>query len=229
MTGLRARLGKMTPALTARQRFLAIFNAHRAGTTVDPELRASMPPEQAGEFYAYTRLLFASEVLLGNAAVTVHGHVGELDRLVERIVILEHNTAELERTHPELTRKPGERRRKGGRVTIPEWLRELAAQLRSTLVDEIRYRWHELRCIELLWDDMATQWDGVDPAHPTVRAKVEEAREGLRRMAATVPQGVVLLTEPPEEKVASLRTYVREAYELLGWAEGGPLAQGRKR
>ena len=229
MTVLRARLGKLAPALTARQRFLAIFNAHRAGTAVDPELRASMPPEQAGEFFAYTRLLFASDVLLGNAAVTVHGHVGELDQLVARIAILERNTADLERQHPELTRKPGERRRKGGRVTIPEGLRELAAQLRSTLVDEIGFRWHELRCIELLWADMATQLDGVDPAHPTVRTKVEEAREGLRRMAGTVPQGEALLTEPPEEKVESLRTYVREAYDLLGWAEGGPLAQGRKR
>lgn len=229
MTALRSRLGKMAPALTARQRFLVIFNAHRSGTAVDPELRASMPAEQAGEFYAYTRLLFASDVLLGSAAVTLHGHVGELDQLVERIAILERNTADLERQHPELTRKPGDRRRKGGRVTIPEWLRGLSAQLRVTLGDEVRYRWHELRCIEVLWEDMARQLDGVDPAHPVVRAKVEEAREGLRRMAATVPQGEALLTEPSEEKVESLRTYIREAYDLLGWAEGGPLAQGRKR
>ena len=48
MSQLRSRLEHLTPALSAKQRFLFIVRASRAGTPVEPDPCATCTPSWAG-------------------------------------------------------------------------------------------------------------------------------------------------------------------------------------
>jgi hypothetical protein len=59
-----ARLSKLTPALTARERAILILRASKEGTSEDPQVRSSMPPGQALEFNHYIGLMNGVNVFL---------------------------------------------------------------------------------------------------------------------------------------------------------------------
>ena len=51
------RLDKLSPALTAKERAVLILRASKEGVPQDPQIRSSMPPEQALEFNRYIGLM----------------------------------------------------------------------------------------------------------------------------------------------------------------------------
>ena len=58
------RLDKLTPALTAKERAVLILRASKEGVPQDPQIRSSMPPEQALEFNRYIGLMNGVNVFL---------------------------------------------------------------------------------------------------------------------------------------------------------------------
>jgi len=58
------RLDKLTPALTAKERAILILRASKEGMPEDPQVRSTMPPEQALEFNRYIALMNGVNVFL---------------------------------------------------------------------------------------------------------------------------------------------------------------------
>ncbi len=227
MTTLRSRLGKLAPALTARQRFLLMLRADRAGEAVDLDLRTSMPEEQRPEFNRYLRVLFLAEAMLGSTLATIAYHVDAIDTGLERADLIDRAAGQLEHDHPETRREPGQRRTKRSRVTPPEFLRDLAGVLRTELASDVVFRWQELGAVEAVWTEIGAELDGIDPVKAELRAAAADLATRLRDLAA---RANAALGNPEAERVESLRTWVRSVYDHMGWTEPDPPpATGRRR
>src|SRR5439155_21429626 len=68
MSMLRSRLERLTPALTAKERILALLRARATGLEPDPEIRRTLPDDQRREFDRYAGLLYTANVQLGALA-----------------------------------------------------------------------------------------------------------------------------------------------------------------
>ena len=219
MTSLRSRLGKLAPALTARQRFLLMLRADRAGEPVDLDLRTTMPEEQRPEFHRYLRMLFLCEGMLGSTLTTITYHVDAIDTGLERADLIGRAADQLEHNHPETRREPGRRRTKRSRVTPPEFLRDLAGVMRTELAGDVVFRWHDLGCVEAVWREIRVELDGLDPVKAELRTAATDLRARLQSLAGRTGAA---LTDPEAERVEELRTWVKAVYDHMGWTEPEP-------
>jgi len=213
MTTLRARLGKLAPELTAKQRFLLVLAAYRSGQPQDRALVDAMPKAQAAEFNKYVYLDFVSEALLGQTVSLLAQHVQRLGDDLERAQCIDREADRLVREHPELQLAPGERLPRG-HVTVPEGLHRLSRDLKQRMADDIVFHWAELCAVERVWEDMRPDFDGIDPANPTSRTQLKELKSRLPAMAGELPKRV-RLRERDESKVAELQSFIRDVFEHL--------------
>lgn len=228
---LRAQLGKIAPTLSARERFLLVLRAHNVGETEDPSIRSTMPRAQVREFNRYGQLVFIANHTLWPILVVLQHHVEALEYQRERIARLDAAAALLEEQHPEEKAEAREREREPGMVTVPEYLRGLAQELRRDLGRELSLRWRELRALETVWAEIAAEFDGEPVTEHEVRTRVAETKGKLQELAAALAgdgggNKLRRLPAPTAEFVDGLREVVRQSYERLGWLEPEPGPDG---
>ncbi len=78
MSGTRARLGKLFPALTAKERAILVLKAWKEDGEEDPLVRDTMPAEQGVEFNRLIDLMNAVNRELGPYLALLHALVGRL-------------------------------------------------------------------------------------------------------------------------------------------------------
>ena len=92
---------------------------------------------------------------------------------------------------------------------------EIAAALATTLQEGTQHHWRELRAIELVLEEMATEFDGEDLLDPRLRGILDNIREGLEGLHEDVERyvGRFDLPEPDEEMVDLMRRIVERGAE----------------
>lgn len=214
MSQLKTRLEHLGPALSAKQRFLLVVRATRAGTPVGPDPRHTMPPEQVTEFNRYCHLLWVADAFLGWLVRVNDGDLDVLEGELDLVTWLLGADGEQAKTGSAGAFRP----RQGD--AKPRWrtVRDFALERRSSLVDKVVQRWQELRAIEMVWDEIARTFDGEDAVSPDRRQSMTSLQARLQRLAAALPKGKRLLTGPDEAQVEQIRAEVRAVYDQLGWA-----------
>lgn len=212
---LQTRLGKLTPSLGAKERFLLLLKAHNAGEPVDPAIRSSMPRSQVKAYNRYAQLVIIANHTLWPVHMALAGYVELLERQRQRLSVIEDAAAELEERFPE----EAAREREAGVVSVPEYLRWLWGMLRADLRKDVAFRWRELRALETVWAEVEAEFDGESARDRQVRDLALDTKEKLDALAAALwPEGgTKRLPGPKPEFVDGLREVVRETYSKLGW------------
>jgi hypothetical protein len=119
---------------------------------------------------------------------------------------------------PAATVKPWRTESKtAGKVTVPRFLRALAAELRHDAFKELSVRWRELRAVETVLSEIGEQFDGEDALHPDARAWLTACR--AQALAFAVRLGRKRLPEPGEDYLARAQALVDQGFAALGLVE----------
>ena len=164
---LSARLGQLTPVLTAKERAAAVIQSELAGQEPDPDLRRSMPREQLTEFNRYVALYYIANAELATVCLSLNVQAKFLIDCTSTPRQLE-KAADMvaEETGEELETESKHARRKRSSVTLPQFLLGLAQDVRQGQRRVALYRWKELRAIEIVWDEIAAELGCDDVVHP---------------------------------------------------------------
>ena len=76
--GIDARLNRLMPVLTAKERGILVLRALQSGTPEDPSWRSTMPREQSSTFNHYVCLMNACNIYLPLYITMIGGHVEQL-------------------------------------------------------------------------------------------------------------------------------------------------------
>jgi hypothetical protein len=180
-----SRLSKLTSALSAKERAVLVLRASKEGTPEDPQIRASMPPEQTREFNRYIGLMNGVNVFLTFYTGVLNQSLALLDARYGWLLTLHMwamSVADLAGyitlyTKEPITRSEYERRVKAAREEMVP-----VSELAELLVED-HEGWAE--------DDLEPQ-EGEE--QPLVKPEAWErvCREKDREVAGLVEQGVLV-------------------------------------
>ena len=89
---------------------------------------------------------------------------------------------------------------------------KLMARLRETVAYELASSWLQVRCVEVVLNEIAGEFGGSDPLKPDPRSKLEETKQSLlslRDELLALLNIDVILPEPGEEELQELREMVQ--------------------
>jgi len=214
MSVLTARLDKLAPALTAKERAILMLRRHTAGLEPDPELLRSMPKEQAREYDRYAGLAYVANAHLGSLLRVIHMQVDSLEFHRDQLANLDEAAGRLESELPdEVQANPVRGWRKREKVSVPEFLRGLALEMRTNLQEALVLRWQELRALEIVWNEIAAEFDGEDTLHPELRREANDTGAKIKALAGKKAKS---LPGPEDPMVTDTRELVDQAFEALG-------------
>jgi hypothetical protein len=89
---------------------------------------------------------------------------------------------------------------------------KLQATLRETIAHDIIVSWIQLRCAEVVLDEVAAEFNGADPLRPHAREKLDATRERLLKSAEELEffHMAVVLREPLPEELDELRGFFQQ-------------------
>lgn len=220
MSVLTARLDKLAPALSAKERAVLALRRHTAGLEPDPELTRSMPREQARQYDRYAGLAYVANAELGALCRVITTNVEMLEFQEEQISLLGQAATQLEEQWPDDVRaNPVRGWRKRSHTTVPEFLRGLEAEMRQELHGALLLRHKELRALESVWAEIAAEFDGEDVAHPDLRRQANQTMDRIRQLARKTGKRAKTLPEPETWIVEDVRAIVDRAFEAIGLIE----------
>lgn len=218
MSTLAARLSRLTPALTAKERAALVLRAQAAGEQVDPEVRRIADPDQRRAFDRLMGLGYVINRELGAVCQIIESHVDALDSVLYPLRLLNQAAGLLEEAEGAAKPANDDRNwRRKGDTTVPEFLRGVAEELRVETLRDLASIWRQVRALELVWDELASEFGGVDPVHPSLRAKTAALATRLRAIASELG-GKRRLGEPDEVMLDQLRATAKEGFDHLGLA-----------
>ena len=109
MTSIDARLNKVMPGLSARERAILILGSFKSKTPEDPKWRNTMPPDQVPEFNRLIGLIGACGVQLAHLVTFLEGEVEKLELRVLLLHLLDSwnlNLAEIDYAAALVAREP---------------------------------------------------------------------------------------------------------------------------
>ena len=213
------RLDKLTPVLSAKERYIISLRAQKAGTEEHIEVRRTMPSNQRKEFNYYVDLVYCVNGQLFPFCFALASLVDALEDGRERINKIEAAANELARC-PSDTTLLMTSGRKSSEMTASEFLLDLARVLRKQLLESVRNKWQDLRAVETIWAEVAAELDGEDPADLESRRLLTGTREKLQDLAGGLAgRRAQRLSEPSVEVVERFRELVPRAFGYLNLAE----------
>ncbi len=204
---LANRLGKATSALSGKERAILTLRARREGNDPDPDWLQFRHPTQRRQYDRYVALAYVASSELGMLCHVIKNQVDYAAGRVPAFEIIEEAAGILASDLGESinVRKARTWRREKA-VSVPEFLAGLALEVREYAVAEVITRWKELRALEIVWEVLRTEFDGVDPVVPEVRATATAASTTLRELAHRYR--IKRLPEPE-------RDYIDRTWELV--------------
>ncbi|OAI40636.1 hypothetical protein AYO38_05640 [bacterium SCGC AG-212-C10] len=200
MKATKARLARLSPTLTAKERALIVLRDHKEGRPVDHSIYLAMPRNQATEF---NRLL--SLLRVANGA------------LASLIVLLESRTETLET-------------RLGWMVALRSLSLNMSDNIRATERDAEQFElrlaerfkrdftltWSEALAVRALLNGMSDELNGEDPLDPEFRDELDGLIESLTKLAsnAALFGWEIDLPEPSEECMQGVERLVEAESKL---------------
>ena len=216
---INARLRKATLGLSGRQRAALVLRAQSEGQEVDPEIHKNIPDEQE-------RRIFNRYMALGYVINRELGAVGRI--IAERTDSLENGRyyfnlfsdaagiAEKQEGFGQPVRAPKDWR-KEPEVSLSQLLRGLIKEVRDEVLESLALRWQELRALETVWAELASEFDGEDPVHPDLRAQAADTAARLRALAEALA-AKRRLVEPDDALLDQYRSHINASFQQLGLA-----------
>lgn len=213
---IAARLQKVSHGLSARQRAILVLRSQREGKEVDPDIRRIEDEEQRRAFNRYMALCYVINTELAARCHIIAALTEALDRYRYLFGLLREAAGLVEEAQGmEKPAKASRAWRSRPEVSIPEVLRGVAEEVRHEALNRLGLHWKELRALESVWAELATEFEGEDPLHPDLRTKATDTAATLRSLAAELG-GRRRLVEPDEAMLDEVRSLVEGAFKQLG-------------
>jgi len=217
---LAARLNRLTPALSGKQRALLVLRANLDGREPDRAL-LTMPADQRREYNYFISLAFVSNSTLGTLLRSLTWIVDALEGNVDEYAMLARAAKMFEEAFEETPDLDEVRKwQKSSNVTLPLFLRGLEADIKASGLQRLLLLWQELRGVELVWAEIAGECDGDDLRHPDLVAEATALRSRLLELIQNVSaKRAKKPPEPSEESLRGIRHQVDEAMRMFGFRE----------
>jgi hypothetical protein len=109
-------------------------------------------------------------------------------------------------------------RRQGDTQSLPIYLDNLAHECRSVYLKEALFRWQELRALEIVWDEIGSEFDGEEIISTENRGQINEAKDLLGAVLADCGRKA-RPPEPRAEYVEHYRAMVKNVIRMFGLQE----------
>jgi hypothetical protein len=185
VVSLDARLDKLTPALTAKERAILVLRAWKERTSEDPQVRSTMPPEQALEFNRYIALMNGVNAFLTFYTGILNQSLALLDARYGWLLTLHLwalNVSDLAGYITVYTREPVTRSQHEQQLKAAREKTVLASELAETLAEEYE-GWTD--------SDLEPQ-EGEEEPLVKQEAWKRVCKEKERELARLVEQGVLV-------------------------------------
>jgi len=225
---LDARLGRMMPGLSAKERGILLLRAYKGDVPEDPSWKNTTPPEQVDEVNHYIALCNACNIHLESFLMQVE-LLAEQDWLRFEWATAAHCIVsfawDISSLVPAGKRPQVENIVARSRVPVDlpwncddgvrSWL-DLTDELLDSVSRGVRTRWAEVRAAEMLADVAAEAFGGEDPLRPVTRDLLEGTKKRVLSLHGLISvMRECELAEPDEEMRASLRRYVDRGKRLF--------------
>ena len=223
------RLSRLAPALSAQERAILVLEAWKDGRQEDPAWRLHMPQEQAKAFNYYIDLMNKANGVLGRLVSHLHVEAEKVELregwLLSLTVWQDHVDEISQAVHAEVKAPAGRKRLEAvldwrpstseGEV-LPTMPASVIEMLKKTTAYGLISTWVEMKCVEVLVEEIAGAFNGIDPLRPVFREKLESTREKL----LTVHEHLsflsiqVELREPLGEELQEMREWLESLPNL---------------
>jgi hypothetical protein len=225
---LDARLNRLAPALTPRERGILMLRAHKGEIAEDPLWSTTAQPHDYDEIDTYIDLINRFSGLFASFVMTVQAETQQawtVFRWLDSVLALGLQSWQLALLVPARARATADKAlapydripvclpwKGDGEVG---WL-DLADSLRAELALTFTTAWLDLRAAEMVADEGAAHFDGEDPLRPVTRKALDECRQRLLDLhpLARIMSGCEL-KEPDEAWLKTVRFFVSRGKGLL--------------
>ena len=225
---LDARLNKVMPVLSARERGILVLKSLKDKTPENPSLRRTMPPEQMSEFNRLIVLMNACNIYLPLFITMVEQQAEQMEvRVSWMLTLSQFGTAlwQLGALVPPSKRKQAERAMAGfwpfvelpwdGEQHDHSWL-DIAESMEKTIRECVAHLWDDLVAIDAVLAEVAVSFNGEDPMRPVMRGVLEKARSKLSVMHEVFSgKEAIEVTVPTEEALELAQTYFDKGLQLM--------------
>ncbi|MPZ51009.1 MAG: hypothetical protein GEU75_17195 [Dehalococcoidia bacterium] len=208
---ISARLDKLMPALSVRERVSLILRAQAAGEDHDPELSRLTSLEQRQEYDRYMALFLAANFELGTLVFGLEMVVGELESSWADCELLTWAGREVAQQDGETPPKPTKTWRRLKEMSTATLICNLGDEVRRRIAVQAEFRFQELQAIEATWKEIADQFDGEDPRDRELREKAMDVSARLRELVLKASSRRQLPV-PTEAMLADMNERVEHAF-----------------
>ena len=178
---LTTQLKNVTQGLSPLQRAQLVMRAYERDEPSDPELLRFADRAQGRIFDRYMGLAFIANRELGHVLLTLSAHTDRLETHRTHALLFDSAVKQIEEQEgPSRTPRDW---RKLETMSASELFRGLTKDARNDAVALLIHLWRELAALEVIWAELATEFDGVDPIQAGLREQVRDLRERLEAVA----------------------------------------------
>jgi hypothetical protein len=176
-------MNRVTTLMSGKERALLVLQASNAGVEPDPQLRIIDDPAQARVFDRLMGLIYVINVELD---CVCHGILFYAERMEETrpLEFLRDAAALVEEQSGETVDPSVVRRwRKQPKLSNPEFFYGVAEELRRLiLLPDVLARCREMASLDVVWKELAQEFDGQDPRSRELVDKAEATWAKLRAL-----------------------------------------------
>jgi hypothetical protein len=231
-----ARLDRLYPRLTARERGLLVLHAYKAGEKPDPLIYRTCPSEQGAAFNRYIHLMNACNVELATVVLILRTQIDKMELkyswlmtvliwgmetqvLGDRVLAATKDRKLRKDVRRLMARAPSDLKVPVD-LTVPPaepetfdngYGDETVKALLFGIKQNLQQHWAELRAIEVAVQEVAEEFGGEDPLRADTREMIEDCRRSCTTLRDDVmPYVEIELTEPRDDDVALVRLFIQE-------------------
>ena len=233
---VEARLKRLLPALTAKERGLLVLQAYKAGEQPDRTIYDTCPSAQGAEFNRYIRLMNAVNVELATVLVILRTQVEKTDLkhawlmttliwgmetkiLGDQVLATTKDRKFRKEVRRLMARAPSDLAVPLDLTVPPEepetfpkgYGDETVKALLFGIKQDVQQHWCELRAIEIGVQEVAEEFGGEDPLKSDTREMIDDCRRSSTTLRDDLaPYVEIELLEPSEDDVAHVRKLIEK-------------------
>ena len=175
------QLKNVTQGLSPLQRAQLVLRAYEQEERPAPELLRFADRTQGRIFDRYMGLAFIANRELGHVLLTISAHTDRLETHRTHALLFDSAVQQIE--EQEGPSKTPRNWRKLESMSAGELFRGLAKDARGDAVALLLHLWSEVAAVEVIWAELTTEFDGVDPIQAGLREQAGELKARLEAVA----------------------------------------------
>jgi hypothetical protein len=210
---IATQLKNVTQGLSPLQRAQLVLRAYEQEERPDPELLRFADRTQGRIFDRYMGLAFIANRELGHVLLGLSAHTERLENHRTYTLLFDSAVEQIE--EQEGTSKTPKDWRKLETLSTGELFRGLAKDARTDAVALLTHVCSELAAVEVIWAELTTEFEGVDPVQAGLRQQVRALKERLETVATDLKVRKRPAAPHPDHLV-QYRTWIDDGLEQFG-------------